>query len=314
MLLGHSSWEPSTALPAREAHKVLARGLGCATLEFVGAVSSMRQLEAVQPRHAPPAPVGLFAVAGWLVGVWRRWRATPAAQLCWGLPWLERKLGAPFPGAVLIVGARTNVGKSFWVLELAATLAALGQRVAYVSAEDAPHEVGRRLELVGACDELVAAFPEPRLSAVLECIEAAGRDDCKFVVVDYVQVLGYDGEIQVFGDVGAVSRTAAELKAACKRAGVVGVLVSQLRRPSSLGGGPAPFPTLHELKGSGDLENIAEWVVLLGRSRGGQGVVAEIAKSKNGEVGSRQRYKRGDGGRLTEFEDAEAEGEVDELG
>lgn len=253
--------------------------------------------------------------AGWsvvrdLVARWRAWRAQGAATLRWGLPWLERKLAPPYPGGLLVVGARTNHGKSYFVLELAVALAVAGQAVAYLSAEDAPHEVGRRLEAIGYRGELlVAGFPEPRLSAMLAAIEAAGKAGAKFVVIDYLQVLGYDLDVQVFGEVGAVSRTAAELKAACKRAGVVGVLVSQLRRPSQFGGGGAlPPPNLHELKGSGDIENIAEWVVLLWQNRARTAVRVEVVKAKSGAVGGQGRFQRDpDSGRLTEGDAAEVD-------
>ncbi len=85
----------------------------------------MGELKLMQ--QAAPGP---FRWARELVAVWRAWRAAPASQLRWGMPWLERVLGQPFPGGLLVVGARTNVGKSFWVLELAAALAAVGYPVA----------------------------------------------------------------------------------------------------------------------------------------------------------------------------------------
>lgn len=259
---------------------------------------------------APAWPAG-WSVVRDLVARWRAWRSSPATALRWGLPWLERRLAPPYPGGLLVVGARTNNGKSYFVLELAVALAVAGFPVAYLSAEDAPHEVGRRLEAIGYHGPLLAAgFPEPRVSAMLAAIEEAGRAGAKFVVIDYLQVLGYDLDVQVFGEVGAVSRAAAELKAACKRAGVVGVLVSQLRRPMGNGGGPLPVPNLHELKGSGDIENVAEWVVLLWQNRARTGVTTEVAKSKSGAVGARGRFRRDpDSGRLTELVDGDQEGD-----
>ncbi len=181
-----------------------------------------------------------------------------------------------------------------------------------MSVEDAPHEVGRRFELIGAAPSLMAAFPDGRLSAVVDAIESAGRAGVRFVIVDYLQVVAYDGDVQVFGDVGALARTTVELKAACKRAGVVGVLVSQLRRAQQFGGGAPAAPSLADLKGTGAIEEVAEWVVLLAPSRDRKRVRAEVAKSKNGAVGAMRKFVRGEGGRLVE-QDGQDEERDDEL-
>ncbi len=247
-----------------------------------------------------------------LVGEWERWRRSTATKLRWGLPWLARRLPDPSPGSLLVVGARTNTGKSFFVLELASAQAAAGNRTCYLSLEDPPHEVGRRLAAGLAHPDLFVGFPEARLSAVVAAVEAAAQAGAKFVVVDYVQLVAFDGDVQVFGEAGAAGRTVVELKQAFKRAGVVGVLVSQLRRPSTQGGGPPPVPSLYELRGTSDIENVAEWVVLLWQNRSRSGVTVEVAKSKSGAVGARGRFRRDpDSGRLTELvEDGVEEDEL----
>lgn len=76
------------------------------------------------------------------------------------------------------------------------------------------------------------------------------------------------------------------LKAHAARLGVALVIVSQLSRPKDKGEGYEP--NKHDLKESGDLENGAEYVVLLWRSKDHDfaPVHLKLAKSKNGGIGN----------------------------
>lgn len=246
--------------------------------------------------------MSLFRRLAELVGAWRAHATVPTVRF--GHPWLDRHLRTAGPGDVVVVAARTNVGKSMLTLHMLHDVAVAGGTAVYVSCEDAPHRVGRRLHECGYGHErLLCAFPEDRtLAGVVEVVEAAAKLDPKpsVIAVDYIQLLGYTGDVQVFSDAVAAGRTFIELKAALKRAGILGIVVSQVKRPPSYGGhgGPPPFPSLFDLKDSSRIEDGAEFVLLMGPMRDRRGVVVELAKGKDCEVGARLRMRRGAGGRL----------------
>lgn len=236
-------------------------------------------------------------------------KAEPQAAT-WGLPWLERRLPAPMPGSLTIVGAGTNVGKTYAALMLARGQAEHGPAVVY-SLEDPPKEIGRRLDVGLAHPNLYVVFPERNhLSEILASIEslfAGSGPKPRFVWVDYLQLIAYDADIQAWSKADAVSRTTAELKACFKRVGVPGGVLSQLRRvgPEEAGS----FPTIHLLKESGDIENMAEVILLLGGKPRSEFVTMEISKAKNAPVGDRCRFRRGAGGVLVPVDErAEEDG------
>lgn len=234
--------------------------------------------------------------AGELVSLWRthRERGRQYTAWEWGIPWLDEHLGQPTPGDFIVVGARTNVGKSYLTLGALASVASSGSRAAYVSCEDPPTRVGRRLEALGAPSTLLCGWPERRESGcVVRLLEEAAEAGCVVVGVDYLQCLAYSGGVAVFNEVGAAARVVDDLKSAAGRVGVCLLAVSQIRRPPPTEAGAVPpFPRLWELKETSRIEDAAEAVLLLGPTRDRQGVRVELAKSKDGEVGASARLRR----------------------
>lgn len=209
---------------------------------------------------------------------------------------MEANLPRPTPGSLTIVAGPTNVGKSFFLLALLAEAARRDARPSlYVSLEDPELEVGRRCSSgLGHAGLMVSVPDRNHLSDVVGLITEAGRAGMGWVGVDYLQLVAYDGGVQAWSKADAVSRTTAELKAEAKRAGVALALGCQLRRAGQ--GELNTFPSLHTLKESGDLENMAEFVIMLGANA--RGVKAVALKVKSGPVGASQRYVRGQGGVL----------------
>jgi replicative DNA helicase len=208
----------------------------------------------------------------------------------------------------MVVGAETGVGKSYFTLGALLAASAVGP-TAYVSLEDPLLEVGRRLDAHARAGAdigttLVACPDSARLGALLELLEAPELRGAALVGVDYLQLVGYDVGVAAWSKADAVSRTVTELKSAAKRGGYPLILVSQLRR--SAAGEAGQFPSLGRLKESGDIENQAEFVVMLGANA--RGVRAELLKAKAAPAGAMARYRRGAGGVLvpTATDDEEA--------
>lgn len=229
----------------------------------------------------------------------------------WGYPFLVEHLPDPVPGQLLVLGAGTNVGKTFMSLAIASAQAAVATGpVVLVELEDAPSEIGRRLDLGLAHPNLYVTFPsEPRLSVILSELEAMTPRPA-YVWLDYLQLVKYDNTtpegrarelMPPWGKADSVSLTTAELKSCFKRLGIPGAVVSQLRRvPTDLRG---TFPTIDLLKESGDIEVKADVILMLGGKPKGEHVTMEISKAKNAPVGERLRLRRDVGGRLVPEED-----------
>jgi replicative DNA helicase len=219
-------------------------------------------------------------------------------------------LPPPTPGGLTIIGASTNVGKSFFALGMLRAMAEEGP-VAFVSVEDPEEEVGRRAyEGLSHPNLLVSFPPNGTLSEVLAAVAEAKAAGCRYAIADYAQLIAYDGPVQVFGEAHALKRTVIEYKSELKRLAMPGALTSQVRRPQA-GEGPMTLPTLQMLSESSQIEKSAEVVILLGGTPRSARVRAVVAKAKNAPVGASARFRRGPGGRLIQESVDEVE-EADE--
>jgi replicative DNA helicase len=243
----------------------------------------------------------MLVSSGELAGDWERYR-TAASRFTYGWGWLDDAIGGPLPGSLTVVGAYTNIGKSFFVLGALSLMAHVGP-VLYVSLEDPPAEVGRRLSLGLAHHNLWVAFPDTlTVSGVARATDDWARrvQDPAGVCFDYLTCLAYDGATHPYGKADEVTRVLAELKGIGRRHGVPCTVVSQIRRRSTEESASPErgVPPMSTLKESGNIENMAEVVVMLGGVAGGAGLLAEVAKAKSARIGARQRYERGPGGQL----------------
>jgi DnaB-like helicase C terminal domain len=205
------------------------------------------------------------------------------------------------PGTLIVVGGRTGAGKSFFGLSL---LNHSDARGAYVSLEDPPAEVGRRIQAMPAkrLQEIALIVPaRPRLSMICaEIAQAFEEGFCpRIVVIDYIQLIQYDGESAAWSQTDQIGLVLAELKALAREHGFVLVVMCQLRRPmrESAGDGYESFPCLWDLRDSSNLENSAEVVVLLQAHE--EELEARVAKNKAGRTGVTQWFARGAHGFLT---------------
>lgn len=238
-----------------------------------------------------------------------------------GFEYLELATGSLPLGGMTVLGGGTNVGKSSFALELMAKAAERSVVSGYVSCEDPEPIVSARLVSVYSglssrklMTGAIADHEWPRLGAAHEPMrEMRGRmwfafavggsdvDVCaamsrcamqgaKIVIVDYVQAVESSKRQQDRRN--EIRWLAARLKAHAQRLNVHLVLVSQLSRPTK--GDEAREPSKHDLKEAGDLENAADYIVLLWREREDDfaELRAKLAKSKLGNVGATWKLAR----------------------
>lgn len=235
-----------------------------------------------------------------------------------GLPMLKRALGPLFPGAVFVVGAATGNGKSSLVAEVLLAAADDGTPAGLVSMEDSMFVTttrwlsgfcgvsarrlhkGEQLEKVGAAAMQFAEYDGRVL--VSECIGGTEQDvmarmsvmarrGAKLIVVDYLGEVG--ASVPQQDRRNEIRWLVKRLKAHALRLGVALILVSQLSRPQRERA-EGYEPNKHDLKEAGDVENAAEFIVLLWRSKEHDfaPVNLKLAKSKVGGMGVRWEMQR----------------------
>lgn len=249
-----------------------------------------------------------------LDGLTRR-RSEPGLSL--GLPRFKGTIGNVAPGTVIVIGGNTNVGKSAVILEMMWAAVLEQTACGLISMEDLEFNTGLRLMamlagvsaralLNGEHFELaVKAAEEVRERAKyiyeVECLGMNEADVCarmsamahkgvKLVVVDYIGEI--QASVQQQDRRNEMRWIMKRLKAHAARLGLVLVVVSQFARPKD--GNPNYKPSKHSLKEAGDLENAADYIVLLWRETEDDFAPVKLllAKSKMGSVGAQWEMQR----------------------
>ena len=141
--------------------------------------------------------------------------------------------GGIVPGALVLLGGAPGIGKSTLTAMALANLAAAGQRVLYVSAEESPQQIRIRAERLGGAALEVPVLAETDLGTVLATIEAERPAVC---VIDSVQTLHADGLGGAPGTVGQVREVAGALMRSAKALGTSVVLVGHITKDGDLAG------------------------------------------------------------------------------
>ncbi len=130
------------------------------------------------------------------------------------------------------------------------------------------------------------------LSLVCSKIRTMAAKGCKVVFIDYIQLMSAKGYGTRDLELGAISRTLKEL---AKELDITIIGLSQVKRGNSR-------PQLHELRESGNLEQDADWVVLMYRPEA-HGITNDddgplpkgytelsVGKNRNGPIGTALAY------------------------
>jgi hypothetical protein len=269
--------------------RVVAACLGAAL-----ACGGVHRADVLRNQPGPVSSVTAVLSSTALATEWSEWDRAPrtAASVRWGMPWVEAALGdSPMPGSTVVIGADSNVGKTFFTLELLRALAGSGN-VVLLALEDPPLELGRRMAQAGyAHQNLHVAFPDP--GNVLRAFDevAGGALKPVAVAIDYAQCVADDMDGLNAFIRGLRSRTLAH--------GCVSVLGSQINTlpPGTEEHG---VPGISRLKGTRKLKEAADTIFMMANGRERQ-LVVEIGKAKGAQVGARARYRRGEGGRLVQL-------------
>jgi len=151
-----------------------------------------------------------------------------------GIAEFDRAIGGGIvAGSALLVGGDPGIGKSTLLLQVAARLAATGNRVVYVSGEESAEQVrlrAVRLGLGGSPVQLAAA------TSVRDILTTVGNDAPVLLIVDSIQTMHSDLIEGAPGTVSQVRASAQELVRFAKERGTAVALVGHVTKDGSIAG------------------------------------------------------------------------------
>ena len=214
-----------------------------------------------------------------------------------GIGPLDRNLHI-LPGNFILIGGRPSAGKTALSLQIAVEMAKQGRRVCYFSLETSPQILTQRIianQLYAPLEQVkTKKVPAAELDGLsklrklpLYIRSASGRNvawiraqalrmKAQVVVIDYVQIIRPDRS----GDrYQAITQISIGLHELAQTTGMVVIGAAQLSRNAA-----HTLPSNADLKDSGQLEQDADAVLLLGSAEDGRSVCI-LSKNKEGCVG-----------------------------
>jgi DNA repair protein RadA/Sms len=158
-----------------------------------------------------------------------------APRLLSGMPELDRVTGGGFvPGSVLLIGGEPGIGKSTLLIQVCAALARRGERVVYISGEEAAAQVRLRAERLGLQDAAVELAAETSVEDIVATLSAGRRPS--LVVIDSIQTMWTETADSTPGTVTQVRGAAQALIRFAKLSGACVILVGHVTKDGQIAG------------------------------------------------------------------------------
>ncbi|MBZ9655122.1 DNA repair protein RadA [Phyllobacterium lublinensis] len=152
-----------------------------------------------------------------------------------GISELDRVTGGGFVrGSAILVGGDPGIGKSTLLTQAAAALARKGNRVVYVSGEEAVAQIRLRAQRLNAADTDVLLAAETNVEDILATISDAKRPD--LIIIDSIQTLWTDAADSAPGTVTQVRAGAQAMIRYAKQTGAAVVLVGHVTKEGQIAG------------------------------------------------------------------------------
>ena len=148
---------------------------------------------------------------------------------------LDRVTGGGFVrGSAILVGGDPGIGKSTILMQAAAALARQGNKVIYVSGEEAVAQVRLRAQRLGASDSDVMLAAETNVEDILATLADGEKPD--FVIIDSIQTLWSDLAEAAPGTVTQVRTAVHAMIRFAKQTGTAMVLVGHVTKDGQIAG------------------------------------------------------------------------------
>src|SRR5262252_2919631 len=158
-----------------------------------------------------------------------------APRLASSIAEFDRVTGGGFVrGSVLLLGGDPGIGKSTLLIQVAATLARLGQRAVYISGEEAVAQVRLRAERLGLAGAPVELAAETSVEDILATL--GERSVPRLLIVDSIQTMWTDAVDAAPGTVTQVRGAAQALIRFAKRSGAAVILIGHVTKDGQIAG------------------------------------------------------------------------------
>jgi DNA repair protein RadA/Sms len=152
-----------------------------------------------------------------------------------GIAELDRVTGGGFVrGSAILIGGDPGIGKSTLLLQASAALAKRGERVVYISGEEAVAQVRLRAERMGVASAPVALAAETSVEDILTTLEADRAP--ALVILDSVQTLWTSTVEAAPGTVTQVRASAQAMIRYAKQSGATVILVGHVTKDGQIAG------------------------------------------------------------------------------
>ncbi len=186
-----------------------------------------------------PLPGGISAARGkkgrifeleGLVG-----EAPEAPRVPSGIEELDRVTGGGFvPGSVILLGGDPGIGKSTLLMQASAALALMGERVVYISGEEATGQVRLRADRLGLAKAPVELAAETNVEDIIATLSKGPAPS--LVIIDSIQTMWSEGVESAPGTVTQVRGSAQALIRYAKTSGASVILVGHVTKDGQIAG------------------------------------------------------------------------------
>lgn len=164
----------------------------------------------------------------------------PTTRIATGIGEFDRVLGGGFvPGGVILLAGAPGCGKSTLSLYIAAELAAMGNKVLYISGEETVNQIGSRAVRMGVMDDTRNAadnlhlVSEGNLQNALQQVIDLQPD---MLVVDSVQTLLSEVSEGSVGSITQVKEVATDVTNLAKRLNIPTIIIGHVTKEGAIAG------------------------------------------------------------------------------
>ncbi|MGL4636874.1 MAG: DNA repair protein RadA [Beijerinckiaceae bacterium] len=185
---------------------------------------------------APPLPGGARAGKGRAIKLEGLTGETKdAPRVSSGIAELDRVTGGGFVrGSVILLGGEPGIGKSTLLIQAAAALAMKGQRVVYISGEEAVAQVRLRAQRLGLSQANVELAAETHVEDIVATLSTGATP--ALVIIDSIQTMWTSAVEAAPGTVTQVRGSAQSLIRYAKTSGACVILVGHVTKDGQIAG------------------------------------------------------------------------------
>jgi len=191
-------------------------------------------------------------------------------RLSTGLKGLDEALAGGFvKGQVVLISGEPGIGKSTLLLQVASEIAKRGNKVLYISGEEAENQIYIRGKRINALSENLFLLSETNLERITAILE---REKPDFVIIDSIQTVQSERLDSIAGSVSQVKEASGKLVEIAKRLEIPLVIVGQITKEGNIAG-----PKI--------LEHLVDTVLYFEGERGYAYRVLKVIKNRFGATG-----------------------------